>query len=1366
MQGSAAKMVGYMEGADKRYIIPVYQRKYDWKTENCEQLFNDLKRIVTDPSRDSHFFGSIVSSVTASGSRIEFHIIDGQQRLTTVSLLMLAMCNLTDNQMVKSNEPNLSEQIKERFLLSKWAKEDDKIKLVPVKDDRDALKRLFDGEDFDEASNLTINYRYFCDQILKQEITIDELYAAIGKLEVISITLEKGDNAQLIFESLNSTGLALKEGDKIRNYVLMGLEPTEQNSYYDKYWSKIESCTRKDVSSFVRDYLSVKQQITPNINSVYMAFKRYADESHLPIISILEDLLRYARFYEKLLSCKSGLGEDRLDDCLYRMMRLEIVVTRPFLLEVLRLNQDGKLSVKDVLEIFIITENYLFRRNICDVPTNALNKIFLNLNKEILRYDNTADNYVEKFKYALLSKKDNARFPDDDEFIEFLSKKQVYNMRGKYKAYLFERFENYGTIEAKDVYTQLDKNVYTIEHIMPQTLSPAWTESLGVNHAEIHSDWLHRLANLTLTAYNPKLSNKPFEEKRDSKDGGYKASGLRMNQKIATKEKWGEEELKERNEEMVHQALIIWDCPETVFVPAEKEYDSCSLDDENYELTGRDIVRYSYLNIEQPVTSWADMFEHVVQYLHQRDKSVLSALAFSSSDSTDLSGYISSKEDKLRSALKVDENIYIEKNTNTALKTSILRRLFVLYSADPMDLVFYLKENEKAFDQDIDRHELRLRYWSYALPLIKERNTGSYRNVNPSGSNWISGFFGIGGFSINCVANNDSARVDFYMGSRKEEKNKEAFDILYEHKEEIEDELGVALNWDRADNHKASWITYSLDDVSIANEEDWPQMAEFHAEWSRGLHDCLVPYLKEKFSVPKSEDDPEQENRLEEISAFLREWASKRDDIDVNLDKCNRTYTRFTTKKMSSILPDIPDSPSGWNTDNHYFYEIINRTGSSVYIKLVISGKNITDGFRDICDEINELYPTTFDKDDWKWRTPFRTKNILIPEDFSRDELASSLEKGLDELRSFENRLEKQLDEWRGAYEDDSPVHLNVNEDSLEESFYELFGNMQFDLIYRKIERSNLNEDVKNSFYEILYHDLEVSLFEGFISYGKNKKFFTNMKTRKLYKQLGEKLYPEYTEMIFAVEEEDLDKFINLLRQDIEEKRKDGPYVIDELQLYEDYIMIIKDYIPGLYKAMVEQISPEYLTDSAKAVCGNLDKYYVCKSDKDKLAVLLRMKEEAGGCNIANVLLGITYYSLKEWQNAVNVFEESIKNGWPCFLYASAIHFRMGYAYTRLKEYKKAIEQYESASDRMPEDATTLNNLAFALYSNGEYERSLEVYKRCLKIEPDHTLAANNIIKPLSALKRYDELKAYIKNPPRTLWKDMLNLANKTIAER
>ena len=992
-----------MEGAGKRYVIPVYQRKYDWKEDNCRQLYEDLKKIVRD-NRESHFFGSIVSSVIGNGASTEYHIIDGQQRLTTVSLLLLAIRNLIRQKKITAQEDRLDDQINDRFLVSPWAKEDDKIKLRPVKSDREALAKLFgEEEDYDPASNLTLNYRFFCDQILKEEVAVDDLYSAIGKLEIISITLDQHDNAQLIFESLNSTGLALTEGDKIRNYILMGQPPKDQNKLYDTYWTTIEKCTGNDVSGFVRDYLSVKQQITPTISNVYRAFKDYAENAQLPIEALLDDLRRYARFFEKLLICKSDLKEKKLDDCLYRMAWLEIVVTRPFLMEVLRLNQDGKLTVDDVLQIFLITENYLFRRNICEVPTNALNKIFLNLNREILRYDNTADNYVQKFIYALLAKKESGRFPNDEEFTTALATKQIYQMRGKYKAYLFERFENFGTIETKDVYTHLNNNVYTIEHIMPQHLTPVWTEALGANATEIHDTWLHRLANLTLTGYNSNLSNKTFAEKRDSEEGGYKASGLKMNQKISCKESWGLPELEERNDEMIALAKKIWAYPQTAFVPAEKEFDSCTLDDENAELTGRDIAKYSYQNVEQPVTSWADMFEHVVKFLHQKDKSILSVLAYNSNSSPDLANYVSSTEEGLRSALKIDDHIFMERNTSTARKMSILRRLFALYEADSMDLVFYLKDTESEKVAEASRYEIRKRYWTYALPIIQKQHAhrGTFSNCNPVTSNTESGFFGVSGFCISCIANYDSARIDFYMGKSDAVQNKAAFDLLRSHKDEIEEELGISLVWERADEYKASWLSYHLHDVSITNEADWSRMAKFHAERSDKICDAVLPYLQ---------NENDASTRLTDIAGILREWTVERDAVNEYLAKCNRTYTRFTTSTMSEILPDIQDAPSGWNTDNHYFYEIVNRSGKSVFIQLAISSLNATEDFMAMCERINEHYPSKVQKEDWQWRAPFKTSTVEIAEVLSKEAIFAGLDECLKEIQAFEADLKQKLD--------------------------------------------------------------------------------------------------------------------------------------------------------------------------------------------------------------------------------------------------------------------------------------------------------------------------------------------------------------------
>lgn len=841
MKGSECRLIEYMEGAKKRFIIPVYQRNYDWKTENCKQLFDDLIKIIVN-SRRSHFFGSIVSVYNPSGRNTEFLVIDGQQRLTTVSLLFLAMYNLISKGIVVPEDTSLVNQIYEDFLVDKYQPEEKRIKLKPVKNDQKAFGKLFsDEKEHIRESNLTANYNYFYERIQKQEITIDELFDAICSLEIINITLNNDDNPQLIFESLNSTGLDLSEGDKIRNFILMGLPANLQDEYYEKYWNKIEECTKYDVSSYVRDYLSVKQQAIPSQKRIYANFKDFVELSNIQTESLLDELLAYANRYKILLS--GGTNNKALNACIYRLNRLESTVTRPFFLEVLRLLDEEKLDISQVAEIFLTTENYLFRRTICDLPTNALNKIFLLLHREIVRYDGNEENYVKKFKYALLSKKERARFPREEEFSSAFAERQIYLMNSKNKIYILERLENFGTIEDKDVYSHCDDGTYSIEHIMPQHLTPTWVNDLGEDYEQIHEIWLHRIANLTLTAYNSKYSNSSFAEKK-TMENGFDDSGIRMNTYIAKKDKWTLAELEERNDYLIKRSLEIWKLPETEFQPAEKELDSYTLDDEASDLTGRLIARFSFRNTEQPVSSWVEMFQKVMQILYAEDKTIITKLAVS--DDENLAVHFSMNANSFTKCLEIGDGIYVWTNTSTQSKLSVLNRIFNLYGADPSDLVFYLRDEAETSEEEIGtRYELRRKYWTYALDFIHEAHGDvAFSKVNPSKDNWISGFFGISGFCIECVANYDSARVEIYFGKPEKSDNKMAFDALLSHKSEIESKLGVNLIWNRNDDVKASKVYHQINNVSIENEVDWLQMARFHAEWSKKFYDVIVPYIK------------------------------------------------------------------------------------------------------------------------------------------------------------------------------------------------------------------------------------------------------------------------------------------------------------------------------------------------------------------------------------------------------------------------------------------------------------------------------------------------------------------------------------------
>lgn len=840
MNGNECKFIKFMEGSDKRFVIPVYQRNYDWKTENCKQLYDDLVKIIKC-RRKSHFFGSIVSVYNPDGRSEERLVIDGQQRLTTVSLLLLAMYHLMDKGILTPETSNLKQRVYEEYLVDKWQPEDTRIKLKPVKNDRRAFGKLFsDPSEHIRESNLTTNYNYFYDRIQKQEISIDELYDAVCRLEIINIRLNAEDNPQLIFESLNSTGLDLSEGDKIRNFILMGLPPKEQEDYYEKYWHKIEVCTKYDVSAFIRDYLSVKQQAIPLQKRIYTDFKYYVELDGLQTEPLLIEMLEYAKRYQILLDGKTG--SSALDACIQRLNRLETTVTRPFFLETLRLYDEGKLDIAQVTDIFLTTENYVFRRSICDLPTNALNKIFLLLHREIIRYDGTETDYAEKFKYALLSRKERARFPDDTEFSAAFTDKPVYLMNSKNKIYILERLENFGTAEDKDVYRHCDEGVYSIEHIMPQHLTPAWQKELGGDYEQIHEQWLHRIANLTLTAYNSKYSNSSFTEKK-TMPNGFDDSGIRMNTWIAKKSRWTLSELEERSQYLAGRALTIWAAPVTDFQPKEKQMDSCTLEDES-ELTGRLIARFAFKNTEQPVTSWVEMFQKVIQILYEEDKTIITKLAVSEQDNIAL--HFGTGPDAFAKSLEVGDGIYVWTNTSTQSKLSVLNRLFKLYDEDPADLIFYLRdENELNTDEPGSRYELRRKYWTYALPVIKEAHgkDGSFSNVSPSRDNWINGFFGIGGFYLACVANYDAARVELVLAKADKSENKKAFDALIARKDEIESALGIDLIWNRGDDIKSSKVYCQLSNASIDNEVDWLQMARFHADWSRKFYDVIVPYI-------------------------------------------------------------------------------------------------------------------------------------------------------------------------------------------------------------------------------------------------------------------------------------------------------------------------------------------------------------------------------------------------------------------------------------------------------------------------------------------------------------------------------------------
>lgn len=693
MNGQAKLLVKYLDGSDTRFIIPVYQRNYDWKIENCKQLYDDLKK-VNKEDRESHFFGSIVSVVNTKGTSDEKLIIDGQQRITTVSLLLLALVNLLKESSLTDKRGNLSEKIENKYLVDEFQPEEKKVKLKPIKDDQDAFLKLFeDADEYDQTSNVTQNYLYFYNRIKTeyeegQGMDADELYNAICTLEIIDISLDPvKDDAQLIFESLNSTGLDLTEGDKIRNFILMGLENSIQEKYYYQYWNKIEKNTGYEVSAFARHYLTIKTGKTPAIKSVYTIFKTYVENGHIEVLTLLEDMTKYAKYYHAI-TC-ADIGPSAANAVLSRLNILDMSVSIPYFLALLDYKNNAGMSDKELIDVVKTIETFIFRRLMCGVPTNALNKIFAQLHRDCMRYITMGTGYAEILKYVLINKSSSGRLPNDNEFLSNVEEKDIYSMQAKNKMYLFDRLENQDTVEHTNVIENMQAGTYTIEHIMPQKLSNVWKQALGKDYQRIYDTWINKMANLTLTGYNSQYKNRPFVDKRDTKDG-FKDSHLHINTFIANCEKWTEEELKRRNEEFKKLFLQLWPYPETDFKPEVTLNETHSLD-EDYDFKGKYLISFSFLDTPYTADSWSDMYQQVVKQLLELDATIIYRLAKSTNHSG-LDYHFTTKETD--GYTQIADKLFLFVASSTMSKINCLKKLFEEYQFDGSELVIEI-QNEK-----------------------------------------------------------------------------------------------------------------------------------------------------------------------------------------------------------------------------------------------------------------------------------------------------------------------------------------------------------------------------------------------------------------------------------------------------------------------------------------------------------------------------------------------------------------------------------------------------------------------------------------------------------------------------------------------
>lgn len=560
MKANEAKLLDFLKKTPQ-FVIPIYQRTYSWGERECEQLWLDILRAGDSNEITAHFVGSVVHIQQDQATATMWSplmVIDGQQRLTTVSLILAALAAH-----VGDSEPEdgfSARKVRHYYLSNSEESGERRFKLLLSQTDKASLCAIVDQQPKPHEFSIRIheNFDYFARKLQEAKHKLSVVCRGISKLMIVDVSLTRGqDNPQLVFESLNSTGRKLSQADLIRNFVLMSLEPDLQTRLYESYWRPMEVDFGQEgylayFDSFMRDYLTYRTGELPNVGNVYEAFKKYAKSSKVTDTeSLLKDIRRFSGFY-----CSMALGKEPDSDlkaAFHDLRELRVEVAYPLLLELYEDYDEGTLTRSDFLKAIRLVESYVFRRSVCAIPTNSLNLTFATFGRDMKE-----DRYLESIQAKFLSLPSYRRFPSDEEFRRELQSRDLYNFRSR--AYWLRKLENHERKERVPV------DEYTIEHILPQSdndpnkVPSAWRSMLGEEWQRVWEQFRHTLGNLTLTGYNSEYSNRPFGEKR-TMTGGFAESPLRLNAALANLEEWNEEQIVKRAHDLSGKALKVWPAP-------------------------------------------------------------------------------------------------------------------------------------------------------------------------------------------------------------------------------------------------------------------------------------------------------------------------------------------------------------------------------------------------------------------------------------------------------------------------------------------------------------------------------------------------------------------------------------------------------------------------------------------------------------------------------------------------------------------------------------------------------------------------------------------------------------------------------------
>lgn len=678
----------------KFFLIPDFQRPYSWQADNVRSFLEDLESCVE--SKTNHFFGSVVYVNEGNASSI----IDGQQRVTTVLLMLTSVFHLTELNNELSKVP--AEAIKEKYLYNKYdyTGESNRIKLKTVTTDNVIFEKIFNKDELtaiEKQSRLYLAYKEFYDYFLTRN-NLDRYIEGLQRFEIVTIALDaRDDNPQRVFESINSTGKPLTDGDKIRNFALMLNKNDTRKYVLDKYWSKIEKALtdiNKDyITDFFRSYIIMKKQAIISLDSVYPEFKKLFnktiddDQKTEDIDTFYSSIIKALEYYNV---CK--FGEDtnskfeKIKDVAFKMRYIQTELYIPFAMAVIRHYDQGSINEDELAKAFSLIEVYFSRRIVCNIPTTSVDRFLASLHKDTVERitEDPSASYVDVMTYIINNRTGATRMPSESEFVSAIKNNRIYNQRTAHVNYILTAIDDQSKESATLKQIANRELKLSIEHIMPQTLTSSWEDELDGGAVRVHEEYLHTLANLTLTGYNSEYSNLSFSKKRTMQNG-FDESPLSINKQLMNVDKWNEDALKKRQEWWVSNLQKVWPIPKTKYQPPKIDTTISLL--EEHDLKGTAPRMVHILGDSMPVSSWAQLIDVVVERLYDYDNNFYSKVSqdeyLSKSIGTDKTTFFNCAE-------IYDTGYYVDTGTDTNRKRKFIEALARVFELEKNDVLVEL----------------------------------------------------------------------------------------------------------------------------------------------------------------------------------------------------------------------------------------------------------------------------------------------------------------------------------------------------------------------------------------------------------------------------------------------------------------------------------------------------------------------------------------------------------------------------------------------------------------------------------------------------------------------------------------------------